>query len=205
MKPYTAHTFEIPELTGISTKTIQEHIKLYQGYVKNANLIIEKIAEYMDGRNSAPGAEQANAYVLGELQRRFAFEFCGMRNHEYYFHALEGGAKPLSADASLRAALTSQFSSFESWFASFKAIAMTRGIGWAILAWDDKTQQLTHSWVDEQHLGQLTGVTPVLMLDMWEHSYLMDYTPGEKKNYIEAFFANLNWETIEQNFIEAKK
>jgi len=198
MKPYTAHTFEIPELNGISAKTIQEHIKLYQGYVKNANLIIEKIAEYM-------ADSEKNAYVLGELQRRFAFEFCGMRNHEYYFHALEGGAKPLSADASLRAAIESQAPSFEAWLAGFKAIAMTRGIGWAILAWDDKTQQLTHSWVDEQHLGQLTGVTPVLMLDMWEHSYLMDYTPGEKKNYVEAFFANLNWETIEQNFVEAKK
>jgi Fe-Mn family superoxide dismutase len=196
MKPYTPHEFNVPELAGISTKTVEEHIKLYQGYVKNANLIIEKIGEYMSD-------SEKNAYVLGELQRRFAFEFCGMRNHEYYFHSLEGGAKPLPTDSTLRATIESQAPSFDVWLAGFKTIALTRGIGWAILAWDSETQQLTHSWVDEQHLGQLTGVTPVLMLDMWEHSYLMDYTPSEKKKYVEAFFANLNWETIEQNFIKA--
>ncbi len=197
MKPYTPHEFNIPELAGISAKTIEEHIKLYQGYVKNANLIIEKIGEYMSD-------SEKNAYVLGELQRRFAFEFCGMRNHEYYFHSLEGGAKPLPADSTLRATIESQAPSFDIWLTGFKAIALTRGIGWAILVWDSETQQLTHSWVDEQHLGQLTGVKPVLMLDMWEHSYLMDYTPSEKKKYVEAFFANLNWETIEQNFIKAR-
>lgn len=196
MKPYTPHEFNVPELAGISAKTIEEHIKLYQGYVKNANLIIEKIGEYMSD-------SEKNAYVIGELQRRFAFEFCGMRNHEYYFHSLEGGAKPLSADSTLRTMIESQAPSFDAWLTGFKAMALTRGIGWAILAWDSQTQQLTHSWVDEQHLGQLTGVTPVLMLDMWEHSYLMDYTPSEKKKYVEAFFANLNWETIEQNFIKA--
>ncbi len=198
MKPYIPHEFNVPALEGISSKTIEEHIKLYQGYVKNANLILEKIGEYMSD-------SEKNAYVLGELQRRFAFEFCGMRNHEYYFHSLEGGAKQLPADSTLRTTIESQAPSFDAWLAGFKAIALTRGIGWAILAWDSQTQQLTHSWVDEQHLGQLTGVTPVLMLDMWEHSYLMDYTPSEKKKYIEAFFANLNWETIEQNFITAKK
>ena len=174
MKPYTPHEFSVPELKGISKKTIEEHIKLYQGYVKNANLVLEKIGEYTSD-------SEKNAYVLGELQRRFAFEFCGMRNHEYYFHSLEGGAKPLPESSTLKAAILSQAPSFEIWLAGFKAIALTRGIGWAIMGWDKNTQQLTHSWVDEQHLGQLTGLQPVLMLDMWEHSYLMDYTPSEKK------------------------
>lgn len=198
MKPYTPHEFSVPELKGISKKTIEEHIKLYQGYVKNANLVLEKIGEYTSD-------SEKNAYVLGELQRRFAFEFCGMRNHEYYFHSLEGGAKPLPEGSTLKAAILSQAPSFEIWLAGFKAIALTRGIGWAIMGWDKNTQQFTHSWVDEQHLGQLTGLQPVLMLDMWEHSYLMDYTPSEKKKYVEAFFENLNWETIEKNFVEAKK
>lgn len=198
MKLYIPHQFQISELAGISTKTIEEHIKLYQGYVKNANLILEKITEYTSD-------SEKNAFVLGELQRRFAFEFCGMRNHEYYFHSLEGGARPLAADSALRIMIESQAPSFEAWLDGFKLIALTRGVGWAILAWDAHTNQLTHSWVDEQHLGQLTGVTPILMLDMWEHSYLMDYTPSEKKKYIEAFFANLNWETIEQNFVATQK
>ena len=197
MKPYTPHQFQIPELAGISKKTIEEHLKLYQGYVKNANLIIEKIAEYMTD-------SEKNAYVLGELQRRFAFEFCGMRNHEYYFHSLEGGAKALPTDSSLKVLIEKQAPSFDAWLAGFKAIALTRGVGWAILGWDKEAKQLTHSWVDEQHIGHLTGLSPVLMLDMWEHSYLFDYTPGDKKKYIEAFFANLNWETIEENFKKAQ-
>lgn len=197
MKPYTPHTFVIPELAGISQKTIEEHIKLYEGYVKNANLILEKIGELM-------AEPEKNAYMIGELQRRFAFEFCGMRNHEYYFHSFEGGAQSLPENSQLKKAIEAQAPSFEIWLAGFKTLALTRGIGWAILAWDTQTQQLTHSWVDEQHLGQLTGVQPVLMLDMWEHSYLMDYTPGEKKKYIESFFQNLNWNTIEANFIAAQ-
>ncbi len=197
MKPYTPHEFSVPELKGISAKTIEEHIKLYQGYVKNANLVLEKIGELM-------ADSEKNAYVIGELQRRFAFEFCGMRNHEYYFHSLEGGAASLPENSTLKAAIEKQAPSFDMWLAGFKAMALTRGIGWAIIGWDRNTEQLTHSWVDEQHLGHLTGLQPVLMLDMWEHSYLMDYTPGDKKKYIEAFFENLNWETIEENFKKAR-
>ena len=193
MKEYIAHEFQIPELKGISKKTIEEHLKLYKGYVNNANLVIKKIGELRFD-------PVANAYVLGELQRRFAFEFCGMRNHEYYFHSLEGGAKSLGTDSILKAAIEKQAPSFDVWLAGFKDIAMTRGIGWAILGWDKEMQQLTHSWVDEQHLGQLTGLQPVLMLDMWEHSFVMDYMPSGKKQYVEDFFANLNWEVIEENF-----
>ena len=197
MNQYTAHTFTIPELKGISAKAIEEHLKLYQGYVKNANLILEKIGEYM-------ADTEKNAYVIGELQRRFAFEFGGMRNHEYYFHSLEGGAKPLPENSLLKATIEKQAPSFESWLTGFKFMAMTRGVGWANLYWDKQTGQLTHGWVDEQHLGHLTGLTPVLMLDMWEHSYVMDYAPSGKKQYVEDFFANLNWEVIEENFKKAQ-
>ena len=196
MKNFTAKEFNIPELVGISAKSIEEHLKLYKGYVANANLILEKIAEYM-------ADSEKNAYVLGELQRRFSFEFNGMRNHEYYFASLEGGAKALPDGSALKAAIEKQAPSFDVWLAGFKALALTRGIGWAVLYWDKEMQQLTHSWVDEQHLGQLNGLSPVLMLDMWEHSYVLDYLPSGKKKYVEDFFANLNWEVIENNFSKA--
>jgi Fe-Mn family superoxide dismutase len=198
MKKYEAKTFEIPELAGISKKTIEEHLKLYQGYVKNANTIIDKIAEYVSD-------SEKHAYALGELQRRFSFEYNGIRNHEYYFGSLVGGAKPLPADSKLKAQIESQAPSFQIWMQGFTAVALTRGIGWAILYWDQKEGQLMHGWTDEQHIGHLLEAKPIIMLDMWEHSYLFDYTPSEKKNYIEAFFANLNWEVIEDNFIKAKK
>jgi Fe-Mn family superoxide dismutase len=193
MQRFTPHTFTIGDLDGISSKTIEEHIKLYQGYVKHANLILDHIDELSQD-------SEKYAYELGELQRRFGFEFDGMRNHEYYFHALEGGAQALSEESTLRAKIQKDFGSFDGWMIRFKAIAMTRGIGWAMLYYDSHTDTLLNAWVDEQHLGHLTGLTPIIALDMWEHSYLMDYVPSEKKNYIEAFFKNLNWNTIEKNF-----
>ena len=197
MQKYTPHEFQIPELKGISKKTIEEHLKLYQGYVKNANLIIDKIGELM-------ADTEKNTFVLGELGRRFSFEFNGMRNHEYYFHSLEGGAKPLPENSLFKAAIEKQTPSFDVWLTSFKFLAMTRGVGWANILWDKQTQQLTWSWVDEQHLGHLNGLQPVIMLDMWEHSYVMDYAPSGKKQYVEDFFANLNWEVVEENFKKAQ-
>ena len=86
----------------------------------------------------------------------------------------------------------------------FKALALTRGIGWAMVWYDPNSDQLIQSWVDEQHLGQLSQCIPVLALDMWEHSYLFDYTPAQKKEYVEAFFANLNWKSVEENFLRAR-
>lgn len=77
---------------------------------------------------------------------------------------------------------------------------MTRGIGWAMLYYDKETDNLLTQWVDEQHIGHLVSTSPILALDMWEHSYYLDYTPAEKKKYIESFFANLNWEVIEENY-----
>lgn len=199
MKKFEEKTFSIPALKGISAQTIEEHLKLYSGYVKHANLILEKIAEM----SADPASAEKNAYAINEMQRRFGFEFDGMRNHEYYFRHLEGGSQALADGSSLRAAIAEEWGSFEAWLARFKAIAMTRGIGWAILYYDPTTKRLVNSWVDEQHFGHLTGLSPILALDMWEHSFVADYKPSGKKNYVEDFLANLNWTTVESNFYDA--
>ena len=192
---YTEKQFNIPELKGISTKTIEEHKKLYSGYVKHTNLILDKITELSKDADT-------NAYVLGELQRRFGFEFDGMRNHEYYFENLEGGASPIT-DSELKMAIEAEWGSFDAWLNRFKAIGMTRGIGWAVLYYDPIQKKLLNAWVDEQHLGQLNGLQFILGLDMWEHSYMLDYVPSEKKKYIESFFDNLNWKVSEDRFAVA--
>lgn len=195
MQKFEAKKFEIPELKGITTKTIEEHIKLYEGYVKHANLILEEISS----RNS-----ETDAYAISEMQRRFAFEFDGMRNHEIYFDSLSDGAKEIS-NGDLKNKISETWGSFENWFSRFKTIAKTRGIGWAILYFDPKSGELLNAWIDEQHLGQLIGCTPILALDMWEHSYVADYLPSGKAQYIEDFFENLNWSVIENNFQNCKR
>jgi len=203
MKTIQEQKFNIGELKGISAKNIEEHLKLYAGYVKHTNLIREKIEEYLKDQIT-------NQYVIGELERRFSFEWNGVRNHEYYFHSLEGGAKTLPENSLLKKEIEensplgkesgNEKTSFDKWLESFKMMALTRGIGWAVLGWDKKTRQLVHIWIDEQHIGQLNGVEWILGIDMWEHSFIYDYPTSEKKKYIDAFFDNLNWEVIEENF-----
>ena len=193
---FTERKFDLPKLTGISENTITEHLKLYAGYVKHANLIIDKI-------NTLSSDIDTNSYTIGELQRRFGFEFDGMRNHEYYFEQLEGGAKEIDSDSELAKKITENFGAFESWATRFKTLAMTRGIGWAILYYDPETDRLLNAWIDEQHLGHLTSLKVILALDMWEHSYMLDYVPSEKKKYIDAFFANLNWQCVTGRFSKA--
>ena len=200
MMKFEEKKFNIPELKGITAKTIEEHLKLYSGYVKNANSILEKIPQY-----EGYAKEDAFApYVINELNRRFSFEYNGMRNHEVYFDSLSDGAKELGEESPLKKKIIETQGSFETWLSIFKTLAMTRGIGWAVLWYDKKEDRLLNTWVDEQHLGQLQGCTPILALDMWEHSFVADYEPSGKKQYVEDFFANLNWSKVEENYNNAK-
>lgn len=194
MKKIEARQFNIPNLVGISAKTIEEHIKLYEGYVKHFNLIHEIVED-----------QNNQEYVRREVYRRQAFEYCGVRNHEIYFACLEGGSKTLSPDSKLAQKIVAEGSTLEKRIEIFKNLATTRGIGWAMLGYDKQSDSLIQYWVDEQHLGQLVGVTPILALDMWEHSFVADYHPSGKKQYIEDFFTNLNWEVVENNFLQATK
>mgnify|MGYP001582817481 CR=1 FL=1 len=183
MKTFEEKKFNIPKLNGISEKSIEEHLKLYSGYVKNVNELIG----------------------FDEYNRRFNFEFDGMRNHEYYFAHFENGSTTFTASSPLQKAIEEEWGDFDKWLNRFKSIALTRGVGWAILYYDPRTKKLLNTWVDEHHLGHLVGLSPILVLDMWEHAYFIDYTPGEKKKYIEAFFENLNWQNAEQNFADATR
>ncbi len=185
---YTPKTFEVPELDGIGRETIDEHIGLYNGYVKHVNLIREKIDAYSNDPDN-------NTYAIGEMQRRLGFEFGGMRNHEYYFTQFEGGTQTLP-DSKLKGMIEQQWGSVDTWMERFTKIAMTRGVGWAMLYIDRASDQLVQTWVDEQHLGQLADLDIVLALDMWEHSYMRDYVPSKKKEYVDAFFRNINWEVV---------
>jgi Fe-Mn family superoxide dismutase len=201
MKNFEEKKFNIGELAGISAKNIEEHLKLYAGYVKNANLNIEKMSKLSEGmvKNG-----EDNSYLISELFRRFSFEYNGMRNHEIYFASLEGGPKELNPESELAKKINLDCMSLEIFLMGFKNLALTRGVGWAVLWYDKKDDRLLVSWVDEQHLGQLNGCEMILAIDMWEHAFVYDYPTSEKKKYVEAFFANLNWSVIEENFAKAK-
>lgn len=194
MKKYEEKQFNIGELKGLSKESIDEHLKLYSGYVKNTNMILEEI-----------NSKEELSYGESEIQRRLGFEFGGMKNHEVYFESLSDGVKEISTESDLYKSIEEEWGSFDKWLSLFKNIAKTRGVGWAMLYHDKKENRLLNCWVDEQHLGHLSGCTPILALDMWEHSFVHDYHPSGKGQYIEDFFENLNWSKIEDNYTSFSK
>lgn len=191
---YEEKSFDLPSLSGISDEQIEMHLGLYSGYVKHVNHILEKVDELSKD-------PEKNKYEISELRRRFGFEFNGMRNHEHYFGDISGGAKELPGDSQLATALEHQFGSFENWLKEFKHVAgSVRGSGWTFLMYDKSVGQLLNVWVTEHHLGQFTELQPIVALDMWEHAYMVDYLPGDKGKYIDAYLESINWEHVADKF-----
>ncbi len=173
-------------MEGFSETLVKNHFTLYQGYVNNTN----KLQELLDSK-----PKDATNPEYAELKRRFGFEFNGMRLHEYYFENL-GGEAPLDKSGTLTKQLADAFGSYDAWEQDFRATGAMRGIGWAILYRDDVTGWLFNQWINEHEVGHLAGCRPILVMDVFEHAFVTDY--GLKRaDYIEAFFKNINWATVE--------
>ena len=187
---YIAKTFNLPNIEGLSEKQLEVHLKLYAGYVTHTNLIIDTIAKLKE--QDATG----NAYTINELRRRLGFEFDGMRMHELYFTQLEGGASP--AGEKLTALATAKYGSVDGFLAHIREVAGTRGIGWVVVYFDKEANTLHTAFVNDHELGQLSGLPIVYALDLWEHAFMVDYIPADKKNYVDVVLANTNWNFVEQ-------
>ncbi|HAA05587.1 MAG TPA: superoxide dismutase [Syntrophobacteraceae bacterium] len=178
-------------MEGFSNTLLQNHFKLYQGYVKNSNLLDEKLNTMLrDGKTDTP--------EYAELKRRFGFEFNGMRLHELYFGNL-GEKKELDPASPLYAALSRNFGSYAQWKKDFMATGTMRGIGWVILYLDPLSGRLFNEWVNEHEVNHLAGCTPLLVMDVFEHAYMTDYQL-DRPRYVEAFFKNINWDAVSKRF-----
>lgn len=193
MQKYEEKKFNLPKMESISEKQIEEHLKLYSGYVKHTNLIREKIAELSEDKDN-------NAYLISELRRRFNFEFNGMRMHEYYFEQFENGPKDLDGESNLAKALAEKYGSVEKSIEHFTEVGKSRGIGWVVLAYDTKAKTPHIVWVGDHELGQLGGLPIIAVMDMWEHAFMVDYVPSEKGKYIDAFLKNINSDVLEKRY-----
>lgn len=187
---YKAKQFDLSGLKGISDETLKMHFGLYEGYVKNSNLLMEQISA-ITRKKQASGQDPAYA----ELTRRLGFEFGGMVLHEYYFENLAPQGKG-SPSGDLKRVLDSCFDGFDNWQQAFSAVGEMRGVGWAILYQDPATEQLSNHWIALHQDGVPSGFKPLLVMDVWEHAFLLDYKPSERSKYIEAFFANVDWEAV---------
>jgi Fe-Mn family superoxide dismutase len=192
---YKPKTFDLSDLTGISDQTLEMHFKLYEGYVTNTNLLTEKISEILaDGKVDK---EELPAY--SELTRRLGFEYNGMVLHEYYFANMKrgGGGEP-AKNAGFRAAVERSFPSFDIWKTDFVSVGKMRGVGWAIAYLNPAQNRISNHWIELHENGNVAGFIPLLVMDVWEHAYLLDYKPADRPKYIEAFLANVDWEAVEK-------
>jgi Fe-Mn family superoxide dismutase len=176
-------------MKGLSEELLKNHFNLYQGYVKNSNKITENLEKLLvEGRINTP--------EYSEQKRRLAWELDGMRLHELYFENL-GGQGIVNDKVQLLEKIAQNFGSYAAWEEDFKATATIRGIGWAVLYQDKNTGALNNFWIDEHHIGHPVNRTPLLVLDAWEHAYLLNYGLN-RVEYIKAFFENIDWDVVAQ-------
>jgi len=187
---YKAKQFKLSGLDGISDQTLEMHFGLYEGYVKNTNLLIEQISA-ITRKKAASGQDPAYA----ELTRHLGFEFGGMVLHEYYFENIAAKGKG-SPSTDFKHAVEQSFDGFENWRQAFGAVGEMRGVGWAILYQDPVTERLSNHWVALHQDGVPSGFKPILVMDVWEHAFLLDYKPAQRGKYIDAFFKNVDWEAV---------
>ncbi len=195
---YEAKKFTIPTLDGISAKSVEEHLGLYAGYVKNFNAISAAIEELL-------GDAEKNALAIAELRRRHSFEFDGMKLHELYFPQWEGTPAALKEDSALAQALTKHWGSAQSAIDRMRQTAMMRGPGWSILYFNPENGAFHMGFVGEQHQGHFATLPIIVALDVWEHAYLLDYGAQGKGKYVDAFFKNINWGVAEARFAALPK
>jgi Fe-Mn family superoxide dismutase len=175
-------------MEGFSDTLLKNHFTLYQGYVTNTNKLFDTLGQITaDGKAATP--------EFAELKRRLGWEFNGMRLHELYFENL-GGKTPIDNAGRAAKALAASFGALDKWEADFRATGAMRGIGWTILYQDQLGGRLFNQWINEHDAGHPAGCVPLLILDVFEHAFMIDY--GLKRaDYIAAFFKNINWGAVE--------
>lgn len=184
---YTAQTYKLDDLVGINKELTEQHYKLYQGYVTNVNKANAELAQMA-------GDAKADSYEYSEVRRRLGFEYNGMRLHEYYFGALKSGGTPV--DAKLKTAVEAVWGTWDAWVADFVRTGMMRGIGWSILYQDPMNGALSNHWIGDHEYFHPAGFTPIAVMDVWEHAYVLQFGASGRKGYVDAYLKNVDWATV---------
>lgn len=183
------------DLDGISQDQIDQHWELYKGYIAQVNQIKSDL-------DAMQRSGQGNSAAYADRRRRYGFEYNGMVLHEYYFQNLKNSSSK-KPSAELQQAISNHFGSFEQWQDDFKNTGKTRGIGWALLVVDPVTQNLINIFVDDHEIGTITGFIPLIVMDVWEHAYMIDHKATERSAYIDAFMNNIDWDIVDKRFKKA--
>ncbi len=186
---YKAKDFSnIREKSGLSDKALDIHFGLYEGYVKNTNLSLEKL-ESLD--KSSP--------EYAEIKRRLGWEWNGMRLHECFFEGL-GEEQEINPESGISKAISENFGSFETWQEDFISTGKMRGIGWVAL-YKDSDGRLINFWINEHDGGHPARAKLLLIMDVFEHAFFPDFGK-DKGAYIESFMKHVNWKIVEERLEE---
>ncbi len=184
---------KILSMKGISKKTVEEHLKLYQGYVNKYNEIQEKLTAL--SQEDYAKANQVFS-TIRELKVELSFAWGGVINHEIYFGHLGGkGGKPTGE---LLKQIEEDFGSFDAYKKDLKATGISAR-GWVWTGWNYREERLVNYLGDSQNTYAMWEVDPILALDTYEHAYFIDYGVN-RGGYIDSFFENLDWKVIKENF-----
>lgn len=178
------------DLDGISEDQVGQHWQLYEGYVKNVNTLNEHVAELTRKRQF--GVE------FSELKRRLGFEYDGMILHEHYFGILRAGQQRPGPTLELTKQLKRSFGGFEAWYDQFEAMGKIRGVGWVILYYDPVAKLLNNHWIELHQDGHPAGYAPLLVMDCWEHAYMVDMGAGGRGDYVKTFLRNVDWPKLDE-------
>lgn len=190
--PFAAKNFEhLLGTAGFSEQLLRNHFKLYEGYVNNTNGLVSKLEGLTrEKRNDTP--------EFAEMQRRLGWEFNGMRLHELYFGNISKTPASL-ASKDFQARVAGIYGSWDAFLADLKAVGKMRGIGWVVLAHDPVSKSLYNVWINEHDVGLLAGAKILLVLDVFEHAYMLDYGLN-RAGYIDSFMKAIDWKAVEGRF-----
>ena len=200
---YNARTFDLSGLTGISDKTLEQHFKLYEGYVAQTNAFVTKLTEL---NKDGAGVDEKRMAEYSELKRRLGFEYNGMVLHELYFGNLrKHGDRAPARGSPFREAVDASWHSYQRWETDFISVGKMRGVGWAVCYQDPATGALTNQWIEMHESGHVAGFVPLLVMDVWEHAFMLDYAVKDRPKYIEAFLSNVDWRAVESRLASKRQ
>jgi superoxide dismutase, Fe-Mn family len=192
---YQVRAFDLSGVQGLSKKAIDLHLGLYKTYVEQLNKLLEQSPKRSAGT--------AAALVLDGYNRRFAFEYNGVALHELFFEQLAGKRRQPRSDSDFAEALQQDYGDLNGWKASIDALAKTRGVGWVLTLRERGQERLHNCWIDLHHLSMPANCDVVFALDLWEHAYMVDFTPAQRADYVKIILDNVDWPVVEQRCVSA--
>ena len=185
---YEPRSFDLSGVQGLSKKSIDLHLGLYKGYVDNLNKLLEQ----------APAG--GSPLVNDGYNRRFAFEYNGVKLHELFFEQLAGKRGASDSDSAWARAVKQDFGDFNGWKSRIEGLAATRGVGWVMTLRERGKSKLHNFWVDLHHIHMPADSQIMFVLDVWEHAFLTDYMPAQKPEYVKAVLENVDWTAVEKRY-----